>query len=275
MAAFIPFPDKFHLAHEFMKDSHPIEASHCALSTEHRLAFYSLQMQALHGQNNTAAPSRWSVTERAKWDAWNSLAKMSQLEAMVFYVQLVEKEVSADWLEKVKPPPEPEPEPEPPQEAPQVKEEEAPTLEYISGKSRAKPDTEEAAWTALQEAWKDLDTTLTLLKADSEAVAELKDALNAERHASDILRQQNSMLQGQLQTLLHQQAQAAQGKLHPKRVVAAKATARANGEPTFAPTQCNPRSPDSGSVDNEPSPLQNSEPSSPNTALESQRPSPS
>ena len=71
-----------------------------------------------------------------------------------------------------------------------MKEEEAPTLEYISGKSRAKPDTEEAAWTALQEAWKDLDTTLTLLKADSEAVAELKDALNAERHASDILRQQ-------------------------------------------------------------------------------------
>ena len=47
--------------------------------------------KALHGQNNTAAPSRWSVTERAKWDAWNSLAKMSQLEAMVFYVQLVEK----------------------------------------------------------------------------------------------------------------------------------------------------------------------------------------
>lgn len=55
------------------------------------LTFRCSPSQALHGKNRTPAPSWWNALERAKWDAWASLDQMSQLEAMVFYVQLVEK----------------------------------------------------------------------------------------------------------------------------------------------------------------------------------------
>eukprot|EP00667_Euglena_gracilis_P016913 EG_transcript_17773 len=218
MAHFIPFPDKFHLADEYMRVNVPLEASDCPLKTECRLAFYSLRQQALHGENRTSAPSRWSITERAKWDAWASLGRMSQLEAMVFFVQLVEKEVDPDWLSKVAPPPPPEPEPEPTvSDKEEVVDATSSAVEDLRHPIGQKPATEEEMWSALQSAWQRLEALATTVKGRDQTIADLRDQLHMEKQASEMLRQQNGMLQAQLQEVIRQQNAEGRAKLVPKR----------------------------------------------------------
>eukprot|EP00668_Euglena_longa_P040626 GGOE01053495.1.p1 GENE.GGOE01053495.1~~GGOE01053495.1.p1 ORF type:complete len:305 (+),score=27.90 GGOE01053495.1:15-929(+) len=222
MAHFIPFPDKFHLADEYMKTNVPLEASDCPLKTECRLAFYSLRQQALHGENRTPAPSRWNVTDRAKWDAWTSLGRMSQLEAMVFFVQLVEKEVDSDWLSKVAPPlPAPEQHDNPDDStettSPCHKDEASTLAEEVKCQDRSRPGTEEEMWAALQSAWQQLEAMAAGLVGKEQGVAELRDQLHAERQTSEMLRQQNGMLQARLQEVLQQQNIEGRSKLVPKR----------------------------------------------------------
>eukprot|EP00906_Rhabdomonas_costata_P019995 RCo029082 len=103
MAHLVPFPEKFHLVREFMDKHYPIETC-SGLNSSIRLALYSLQQQATIGVCNTKSPSSWNVREKLKWDAWKELGGMSQLEAMVFYVQLVEREVDRQWFEKLRSP---------------------------------------------------------------------------------------------------------------------------------------------------------------------------
>jgi len=241
MAHFIPFPDKFHLADEFMQHNYCIDNNDCGLSAEHRLAIYSLRQQALHGKNRTPAPSWWNALERAKWDAWASLDQMSQLEAMVFYVQLVEKEVDANWLSKVSPPPANPPAPTADSSmpsAPTSPSESAPSdpqdPPVKQAEARAKPGTEEEMWAALQEAWHRLDATGRALEERAREVADLKERCAAESRAADLLRTQNGLLQGQLQEALGQQAAAAKVRLLPKRPVA-KAAPSSPTTPTKPP----------------------------------------
>lgn len=55
-------------------------------SNEMLLKFYSHYKQATVGSPKKGRPSIFNVVERAKWDAWNSLAKFSKSEAMQGYV---------------------------------------------------------------------------------------------------------------------------------------------------------------------------------------------
>lgn len=50
------------------------------LSTEDKLAFYSLLMQSTEGKCNTSRPGMMNFVERKKWDAWNALGDMSSEE---------------------------------------------------------------------------------------------------------------------------------------------------------------------------------------------------
>jgi len=56
-------------------------------STEDQLKFYSFFKQATIGQCNEKQPSRLKVVQRFKWDAWNTLGKMSKREAKMKYVE--------------------------------------------------------------------------------------------------------------------------------------------------------------------------------------------
>eukprot|EP00993_Chasmostoma_nieuportense_P003311 NODE_4036_length_852_cov_42.027586_g3879_i0.p1 GENE.NODE_4036_length_852_cov_42.027586_g3879_i0~~NODE_4036_length_852_cov_42.027586_g3879_i0.p1 ORF type:complete len:228 (-),score=54.10 NODE_4036_length_852_cov_42.027586_g3879_i0:160-843(-) len=160
MAHMIPFPDKFHLASRYMDHHHPLETDE-TIDTSHRLALYSLYQQATVGPINTKCPSLWYVTERAKWDAWNSLGKMSQLEAMVFYVQLVEKEVDADWLSK----------------ATELNEDSKDNQPSPKGDSRQVPETLEECVDALKRAWQELDNKTEELRAAQSKITSLQSEL--------------------------------------------------------------------------------------------------
>jgi acyl-CoA-binding protein len=101
MAHLVSFPEKFELACDFMNKFCPVETS-TSIGAAHRLAFYALYQQATVGMCNTKPPSQWNIRERFKYDAWKELGSMSQLEAMVFYVQMVEREVDRNWFEKIR-----------------------------------------------------------------------------------------------------------------------------------------------------------------------------
>lgn len=68
------------------------------LSNDQKLSFYALFKQATIGPCNTPKPSILSMYDRAKWNAWNDLGKLSKDEAIVRYVAELEK-VSPSWRE--------------------------------------------------------------------------------------------------------------------------------------------------------------------------------
>jgi acyl-CoA-binding protein len=57
-------------------------------SDEERLKFYALYKQATKGPCNTPQPWVVQVVERAKWNAWNALGKMTKDKAMIEYCNL-------------------------------------------------------------------------------------------------------------------------------------------------------------------------------------------
>jgi len=54
-------------------------------TNDDKLKFYALYKQATVGPCNTSQPWKVDVTNRAKWDEWNDLGKMSKEDAMVKY----------------------------------------------------------------------------------------------------------------------------------------------------------------------------------------------
>lgn len=69
------------------------------LSNEQKLAFYALFKQATVGPCNTPKPSILSIYDRSKWNAWNDLGRMGKDEAIVRYVEQLEK-VAPSWREQ-------------------------------------------------------------------------------------------------------------------------------------------------------------------------------
>lgn len=59
------------------------------ITDDDRLQFYKYYKQATQGDCNTPMPSILSFSDRAKWQAWNSIKGMSQDEAKAMYVNLV------------------------------------------------------------------------------------------------------------------------------------------------------------------------------------------
>ncbi|CBZ39122.1 hypothetical protein, conserved [Leishmania donovani] len=87
----LSFPDKYYeVAKYFDYYIGNLEESPL-LSDAQRLMFYALRQQADHGQCTTAAPSFWYSRERHKHQAWKQLGRMSNFEAMVFFVQQFEQ----------------------------------------------------------------------------------------------------------------------------------------------------------------------------------------
>jgi len=69
------------------------------VSNEQKLTFYALFKQATIGPCNTSKPSILNMYERTKWNAWNELGKMSKDEAIMRYVNELEK-VAPSWKEE-------------------------------------------------------------------------------------------------------------------------------------------------------------------------------
>jgi small subunit ribosomal protein S27Ae len=59
------------------------------LSNDDLLTLYKYYKQATIGDCNTARPSLFDMTGKAKWDAWNSLKGVSQKEAETKYITTV------------------------------------------------------------------------------------------------------------------------------------------------------------------------------------------
>ncbi|CAI5789921.1 acyl-CoA-binding domain-containing protein 4 isoform X1 [Podarcis lilfordi] len=60
-------------------------------SYEEMLRFYSYYKQATVGRCQIPRPGFWDPIGRYKWDAWNSLGKMTKMEAMAAYIAEMKK----------------------------------------------------------------------------------------------------------------------------------------------------------------------------------------
>jgi acyl-CoA-binding protein len=69
------------------------------LTNDQKLSFYALFKQATIGPCNIPKPSLLNMYDRAKWNAWNDLKKMSKDEAITRYVKELEKVVPS-WREQ-------------------------------------------------------------------------------------------------------------------------------------------------------------------------------
>lgn len=66
-------------------------------SYEEMLRFYSYYKQATMGPCLVPRPGFWDPIGRYKWDAWNSLGKMSREEAMSAYITEMKVVAQKDW----------------------------------------------------------------------------------------------------------------------------------------------------------------------------------
>ena len=62
------------------------------------LRFYAYFKQATEGPNLGPKPSFWEVVKKAKWDAWTKLGNMPKTDAMVAYVEELNKVYPTDYL---------------------------------------------------------------------------------------------------------------------------------------------------------------------------------
>jgi len=69
------------------------------LSTQQKLQFYALFKQATVGICNKPKPGLLEMVERAKWNAWKELGKMSKDQAIAAYVQLLDQ-VAPQWRDE-------------------------------------------------------------------------------------------------------------------------------------------------------------------------------
>jgi len=66
-----------------------------------KLKFYAAFKQSQQGPNNTKEPSRLKIIERAKWQAWKDLGKISKDDAMRAYIKALDQSVP-NWKTKSK-----------------------------------------------------------------------------------------------------------------------------------------------------------------------------
>ncbi|WKX71285.1 acyl-CoA-binding protein [Streptomyces sp. XD-27] len=75
----------------FVRASEEVKTLSYTPSNENMLELYGLFKQGILGDNETDAPGVFSLTAKAKWNAWKEKAGMSQVEAQAQYIALVEK----------------------------------------------------------------------------------------------------------------------------------------------------------------------------------------
>lgn len=78
--------ENFEVAVQSIKNSDP--GAKNQPTNEEKLQFYGLYKQALFGDCNTPQPWAVQVSERAKWNAWNSKKGMTKQNAMIKYCEL-------------------------------------------------------------------------------------------------------------------------------------------------------------------------------------------
>ncbi len=61
------------------------------LDNDQKLQLYALYKQSTEGDCKGTAPSKLKMVDRAKYDAWKALAKVSQEDAKKRYIDLVTK----------------------------------------------------------------------------------------------------------------------------------------------------------------------------------------
>jgi len=74
----------------------PSDGEGKSIDNNTKLQFYGLFKQITAGPCNTKSPGRLQLVERAKWNAWNGLGKMSKADCMKMYVDALTK-ADPDW----------------------------------------------------------------------------------------------------------------------------------------------------------------------------------
>lgn len=91
--------DEFCEASIFDEAAKYLTKSNLKLSNDQKLTFYALFKQATIGPCNTPKPSLLYVYDRTKWNSWNDLGKMNKDEAILRYLNELEK-VAPSWREE-------------------------------------------------------------------------------------------------------------------------------------------------------------------------------
>lgn len=81
--------DNDSLTELFNKSANHVKTLASNLEAPKLLELYSHYKQALEGKCNTSRPRFYELQAKAKWDAWNSLGNMPQIEAKQKYIKLV------------------------------------------------------------------------------------------------------------------------------------------------------------------------------------------
>lgn len=71
------------------------------MTNEQALEIYSLFKQGTVGDVNTERPGMFSLTAKAKWDAWNGKKGMSQDDAKAGYVATAKSVLPAEWASQI------------------------------------------------------------------------------------------------------------------------------------------------------------------------------
>ena len=71
------------------------------LSNDIRLDIYGFFKQAKDGDNTKAAPSMWSVTDKAKWESYTNKKGMAKEDAMKAYIELARKVLPKESAAKI------------------------------------------------------------------------------------------------------------------------------------------------------------------------------
>lgn len=73
----------------YIRNSDPIH-----MTDNEKLDFYKFYKQATIGDCNTDQPMFYQMTERSKWDAWNSVKGLTKQEAMVSYISMAKQKIT-------------------------------------------------------------------------------------------------------------------------------------------------------------------------------------
>lgn len=76
---------------QFEKSAEQIKNSNKSLDNDTLLKLYGYFKQSNMGDCNIECPSFFKLTEKAKWEAWNSHKGMKNSHAMKKYIKLVEE----------------------------------------------------------------------------------------------------------------------------------------------------------------------------------------
>jgi len=95
LSAMDPIDEYVHIA-IFEDASKYLRRAALKLSDTQKLTFYALYKQATEGPCNKPKPAIWEMQEYYKWEAWKKLGSMGRMEALMAYVNELDK-VSPVW----------------------------------------------------------------------------------------------------------------------------------------------------------------------------------